>query len=359
MVRVLHVFGHLNMGGAETLIMNIYRRIDKTQIQFDFIVHGKAIGKYEEEIKKLGGAIYRAPEYKVINHFRYKKWWYNFFRQHNEYKVIHGHVRSTAAIYLKIAHKEGLKTISHSHSTSNGVGIKSMLKKILQLRIPKWSDYMLACSRESACWLFGKYSKSDRCIILNNGIIAENFIFDSKKRIEIRNKFNIMDDEILIGNIGRFVDVKNHMFIVEIAEKMIHINNRFKFMLCGDGEKKEKIINEVKKRKIENNFIFISSCNDIYKYYNAFDLFILPSKYEGLGMVLIEAQYNGLLCVASDAIPKEAIISNKLKLIELDSKKWIKELIEDSKSLDRNIIMNKNSYKYNIDNQIEMLKKLY
>ena len=155
-IRILHVLGSLNMGGAETLIMNLYRNIDRDKIQFDFVVHTNKIGLYEDEIKELGGKIYRIQRYKGINHFSYKKEWNNFFEEHKEYKIIHGHMRSTASIYLKIAKKYGRITIAHSHNTSNGHGFSSLVKKILQYNIRNVSDYFMGCSYEANKRLFGK-----------------------------------------------------------------------------------------------------------------------------------------------------------------------------------------------------------
>ena len=181
--RILHVLGSLNMGGAETLVMNIYRNIDRNKFQFDFVVHGNTIGKYEKEILALGGKIYHIDEYRVYNHLKYKKIWSVFFKEHPEYKIIHGHMRSTASIYLKIAKKYGLKTISHSHSISNGKGVKSIVKRILQHNIPKYADYMLGCSQKANIWLYGKKnSLKDNCLILPNGIDNQRFVFDAKER---------------------------------------------------------------------------------------------------------------------------------------------------------------------------------
>ena len=207
--RILHVLGSLNMGGAETLVMNIYRNIDRNKFQFDFVVHGKDIGKYEEEILSFGGKVYHIDEYRVYNHFKYKNIWNNFFNEHEEYKIIHGHMRSTASIYLKIAKKHGLKTICHSHNTSNGKGFKSVIKKLLQSRIKKSCDMYIGCSYDANKWLFGEtIAKSNDCYVLNNGIDTNFFKYDEKKRNNVRSELGLTD-ELLVGNVGRLCYQKN------------------------------------------------------------------------------------------------------------------------------------------------------
>lgn len=343
------------------MIMNIYRNIDRGKIQFDFVKHTKQKCAYEEEIKKLGGKIYSIPKYKIINHFQYKQAWKRLLKNCPEYKIIHGHIRSTASIYLKIAKQMGLTTICHSHSISNGKGLKALAKKHIQKKIPQYSDYAMACSKQALIWLFGlKYNNLENSLIINNPIDINKFKFNKQYRTSIRKKYNLDDKSILIGHIGRFVDVKNHKFILKIAKKIIKQNNNIYFMLCGDGELKEKIQKKVKKYKLSDNILFISSKTDVYKYYNAFDYFILPSKYEGLGMVLIEAQINGLRCLASDKIPHEAKISNKLEFLMLKENIWIDFLEKDLlKTDDRKVTLYSDLAKYSIKDQVNNIVNVY
>ena len=156
-IRILHVLGALNRGGAETMVMNIYRNIDRNRVQFDFIVHTNEKCDYNDEIINLGGKIYSMPRYNGKNHIKYKKAWNNFFKRHIEYKIVHGHMRSTAAIYLSIGKKHGLKTIAHSHSTaSRGNKFEKLVKNVLQIPLRYTANYLFACSEEAGKWLFGK-----------------------------------------------------------------------------------------------------------------------------------------------------------------------------------------------------------
>jgi len=316
-MRVLQVFGSLNTGGAETLVMNLYRNIDRNKIQFDFIVHTKEIGFYEKEIIALGGKIYRIPKYNVINHFKYKRAWNNFFIEHKEYKIVHSHIRSTASIILKIAKKHGLKTISHSHNTSNGKGIKSIIKKLLQYKIRKISDYFMGCSYEANKWLFGsKIANSSNCYVLNNGIDTTKFYFDIQKRIKTRESLGIKD-ELVIGHVGRFCYQKNHEYLIKIFSCIKQKNENAKLLLIGSGELETKIKEDISKLNLDKNVIILNNRKDIDELMCAMDCFVFPSRYEGLGIVVVEAQATGLPCFISDTIPKNVIITPLVETLSI------------------------------------------
>jgi len=317
MIRILHVFGKLNRGGAETMVMNLYHNIDRDKIQFDFVVHTDEDCDYFEEIKELGGRIYTVPRYRVINHFKYKKAWSEFFKKHPEYKIIHGHVRSTALIYLKIAKKYGLKTISHSHSTSSGSGIKSVVKNILQFPIRYIADYFFACSKEAGLWLYGrKTCENSNFYIVKNAIDIQKYRFNIDIRNKIRKEFNL-EDKFVIGHIGRFVPVKNHTFLIDVFYEIYKTNKDAVLFLIGDGELKEIIMKKVKKLNIQNSVIFTGVRNDVPMLLQAMDVFVFPSLHEGLGLVLIEAQAANLKCVVSDKIPTEAFVTPNIKSLSL------------------------------------------
>lgn len=347
-IRILHVFGSLNTGGAETLVMNLYRNIDRSKIQFDFIVHTNEVGYYEEEIKKLGGKIYRLPSYKVINHFKYKKEWNEFFQNNKEYKIIHSHVRSTASIILKIAKKYGLKTISHSHNTSNGRGIKSFIKKILQYKIRKVSDYFMGCSSEANLWLFGKkVANSSNCFVLNNGIDVDKFKFDTKKRLKIRNELGIKE-EFVIGHVGRFCYQKNQEYLIEVFSLLHKENPNTKLLLIGSGELENDIKKLITSYQLDSAVIMLKNRSDINDIMSAMDVFVFPSRYEGLGIVVVEAQASGLPCFISDTIPKSVSVTKLVKMlnIEEEPKVWLRELkkIKTTKRQDYSKEIKENGY---------------
>lgn len=357
--RILHVLGKLNRGGAETLVMNLYRNIDRNKFQFDFVIHTDEKGDYTDEILKLGGKIYSVPKYKVINHIKYKKAWKGFFDKHKEYQIIHGHVRSTASIYLKIAKKYGLYTIAHSHSISSGKGLTAVIKNILQYRIRYVADYFIGCSQKANEWLFGKkVANSNKCEILENGIYIKKFLYNEEKRKKIRDEMGIENNEILIGHVGRFSKVKNHKFLIDIFKEFYKKNSNSKLILLGNGELKENIKERVVRLGLEKKVIFHNVVDNIEDYYNAMDAFVFPSLYEGLGMVVIEAQINGLKCYVSNNIPKCTNIDGKVKFISLrNSSKYWSKLIDKMQYPRKIDIINFKDY--DIMQVVKKIEKIY
>ena len=331
MIRILQYIGTLNIGGSQSFLMELYRNIDKSKFQFDFIVFDTDINEeMYNEIINLGGKIYTIPKYNLLNHLLFKKWWNDFFRKHPEYKIIHGHVRSTAAIYMKIAKKYGVKTIIHSHSTSNGTGIKAIGRKILQRNITKYADYFFYCSQISGEWLFGKeIVNSNKSFFIPNGIDMDKFNFSIKIRNEIRKKLNIRDNELLIGHVGRFTEPKNHKFIIEIFSEALKKDNRLKLILVGDGELKDKIEKYIDENKIKDKVILTGAVKNTYDYYNAMDLFFFPSLWEGLPVSVVEAQSNGLECLLSDSITEDVTLTNLITKCNLNSPKdkWVNKIL--------------------------------
>ena len=327
-IRVLQVLGGLEAGGAETFVMNLYRKIDKSKVQFDFVKHITHKGVFEDEIHQMGGKIYQCPRYTGKNHFSYCKWWNNFFEEHPEYHVIHGHVRSTAAIYLKIAKNHGLVTIAHSHSTSNGSGIAAIVKDVMQLPIRYQADYLFACSDKAGKWLFGEKALTrSNYRMIPNGIDLKRFAFCEEKRQQMRQELGIAEDTFVLGHIGRITIPKNHQFLVELFAEYHKESPNSKLLLVGDGELFETVQRQCTQRGISDAVIMVGSKTNTEDYYQAMDVFVFPSLWEGLGIVAIEAQANGLTCLVSENVPKEAILTENTKALSLQSKDaWMNEL---------------------------------
>lgn len=319
-IRVLQVFAQMNRGGAETMIMNLYRNIDRQKIQFDFIVHTNEKCAYDDEIKQLGGKIFRVPVYNGRNHFHYKKSWHTFFKEHKEYKIIHGHVRSTAAIYLKIAHKYNRITIAHSHSTSSGNGFSAIVKDILQYPIRNTTDYLFACSKTAGEWLYGKKAcKKDNFYVLNNAIDAKKYRFNQDVRNKIRKEFQL-DGLFVVGHVGRFNTPKNHSYLIDIFKAVSEKNDNAVLMLIGDGNLRKSIEKKVIDLGLTSKVIFTGVRSDIPEILQAMDVFLFPSLYEGLPVTLIEAQAAGLHCIISDRITNEVVvITDLIKMLPLDN----------------------------------------
>lgn len=327
-IRVLHVLGGLKAGGAESFVINLYRTIDKDKVQFDFVKHISSKGVFEDEITEKGGKIFQCPRYTGKNHFAYCKWWNNFFASHPEYRVIHGHVRSTAAIYLKIAKRHGLITIAHSHSTSNGTGVSAFAKNIMQLPIRTIAEYFFACSKKAGVWLYGKRATNkDNFYIIRNGIELSRFAFDQQKRRKMRQNLEIEETTIVLGHVGRFTVPKNHKFLLKLFAQYHKRNPDSCLLLVGDGELFETIKQQCNQLKIDNSVKLVGSRTNTEDYYQAMDIFLFPSLWEGLGIVVVEAQANGLPCLVSDNVPKDALVTNTAKVLLLDKlDDWLKAL---------------------------------
>lgn len=276
-IRVLHVIGSLNIGGSQTMIMNIYRNIDRNKIQFDFIVDHENELYFADEIKRLGGKIYFMPKFKGINLVQIVHYWNKFFRQHPEYKIMHSHVRSYATIFFYIAKKYDVYRIIHSHSTSNGKGIKALIKKILQFPLRYQADYFFACSKEAGKWLYGdKIIKTDKFKELNNCIDIERYSPNKEIRNIYREKLNIQDKTV-IGHIGRFHKAKNHDKLLAVFAEYKLINDNAILLLIGDGEERKNIECKILGLGIKEDVILLGNRNDIPELLQTMDLFVFPS----------------------------------------------------------------------------------
>ena len=218
-IRILHVIGIMNRGGAENMIMNLYRSIDRTRVQFDFVENEGGEAAFDREILSLGGRIYRCPHYNGKNHFAYRKWWNSFFHTHQaEYAAVHGHVGSTAAIYLSIAARYGIYTIAHSHSINQMRSVGDALYALFSYPTRFVADTFFACSRDAGISRYGKQIGHDpkRCTVLHNAIDTTRFAFSPDARKATRKKLGLSETQIVLGNISRFSDPKNHTFLLDI-----------------------------------------------------------------------------------------------------------------------------------------------
>ena len=250
LVRVLNVVPNMKAAGVETFIMNVYRNIDRTKVQFDFLVHSEKKEFYDDEIEKLGGKIYRLTYKDDKNFFKYIKDLNDFFSEHKEYEIVHGHMQSMMPVYLKIAKNHNVKIrIGHSHNNSYEKSMKGILLHILSRSSKKYANIKFACSVDSGKYLFGKKTKVE---IINNGIEIDKFKFEESKRKQIREELKLNDDDILIGNIGRMEKQKNQMFLVEVFKKLHEENKNYKLIIIGEGKLENKIKKQISKCQLEN-----------------------------------------------------------------------------------------------------------
>lgn len=331
-IRIVHNIASLHLGGSQAFVMNMYRNIDRSKVQFDFVVAPETKEGFYDEITNLGGKIFSCPRYKGTNHIQYNKWWDDFFNEHPEYKVIHGHVRSTASIYLKIAKRHGLVTIAHSHSTSNGNGISAIVKRIMQLPIRKQADYLFACSDKAGKWLYGeKAITQQNYYMIPNGVDLKRFEFDVNKRNQMRMTLGIKKDMMILGHIGRLSTPKNHKFLLNVFNKYHKINSNSKLLLVGDGELFDCIKEHIDKLNISDAVIMTGSKQNTEDYYQVMDIFVFPSLWEGLPVSVVEAQANGLQCLISDVITHDVDLTDLIQYLPLDEELWLGAIVEAHK----------------------------
>lgn len=331
-IRIVHNIASLHLDGSQAFVMNMYRNIDRSKVQFDFVVTPETKEGFYDEITNLGGKIFSCPRYKGTNHIQYNKWWDDFFNEHPEYKVIHGHVRSTASIYLKIAKRHGLVTIAHSHSTSNGNGISAIVKRIMQLPIRKQADYLFACSDKAGKWLYGeKAITQQNYYMIPNGVDLKRFEFDVNKRNQMRMTLGIKKDMMILGHIGRLSTPKNHKFLLNVFNKYHKINSNSKLLLVGDGELFDCIKEHIDKLNISDAVIMTGSKQNTEDYYQVMDIFVFPSLWEGLPVSVVEAQANGLQCLISDVITHDVDLTDLIQYLPLDEELWLGAIVEAHK----------------------------
>lgn len=316
-IRVLNLFTIMNRGGAETMVMNYYRNIDRSKVQFDFLVHRNEIGAYESEIKELGGRIYRMPPVYPQNFIEYKKKIRKFLKDHPEYKIIHSHMSELGYFVFKEAKRQHVPVIiCHAHNSPHVWNVKMIMRNYFKHMMRPYITHMFMCGLESGLWLYGKRNES-KFIQLNNAIDAEKFIYNKNTAIEMRQELGL-GDSIVIGHVGRFVHQKNHDKLINIFNEIYKIDNRSKLLLVGEGLLKDSIVNKIKSLNLQDNVIFLGTRSDVNRIMQAFDVFVFPSFHEGLSVSMVEAQAAGLQCFISSSIPKECIITDNVVTFDLD-----------------------------------------
>lgn len=335
-LRVLHVLGTTNLGGAESRIMDLYRHIDRSKVQFDFVNHMTEKAYFDDEIKELGGNLYHFPRFKGYNYFAYKKAVRAFFKEHNDYCCVQGHMTSTASIYLPIAKKSGvLVTAAHARSAGVDRGMKGRMTLFLRRNLSKKADCLFACSRLAGEVAYGKRAASEgKTIYIPNAIDVDAFAYQEEKRNNMREKLGI-SGRYVFGHVGRFHYAKNHEFLIkvfcEICKRTEMQGRNPVLILLGEGSGMEEIKRQAQEMNILENVLFLGNCVPVADYYQAMDYMIYPSRFEGLPGTVVEAQASGLRCLISDAIAEEVLITDLVKnlSINISPVKWADRIISE------------------------------
>lgn len=330
MIRILHVVTTMDFGGVETLLMSIYRNIDREKIQFDFLCMNTCDNMFSPEIKKLGGKMFSVPFISRVGYFGYKRELLKFFKSHPEYKIVHSHINSYNGLVLEAAKKAGIDIrISHAHAVYSKVSnpIKRQIMEAAKGKIEKNATYYFACSAAARDSFYFKKENIDNCVIIKNGIETARFSFSEESRRKIR-KENEIEDRFVIGQVGRFDNVKNQLFSIKVFEELIKTQNNIRLWFIGEGPEKEKVEIYVKEHGLDNNISFLGLKNNVPEFLAAMDVMFMPSITEGFGITAIEAQCSGLQVIASPAVPKETELTDRISYLDLEVNAWVKATLQ-------------------------------
>ena len=333
-IRIAQIMGKWVGGGVEAVVMNYYKSIDKERIQFDFICDEDSTDIPYKEIEEMGGKVILIPPYQKV--FKYHKELKRVLKEGN-YKIVHSHINTLSVFSLFAAKKAGVPVrIAHSHSTTNKKEWKKNLVKLILRPLSKmYATQYFACTEHAGEWMFGK-KETKNIYLLNNAINLDKFKYSKRIRTKKREELNIKEDAFVIGHIGRFVKQKNHALIIDVFNEVHKENKKAILILVGQGPLMNEMKEKVKELKLTRYVKFLGQREDVNELYQAFDAFIFPSLYEGLGMVAIEAQISGLHCVVSTEIPRIAKVTDCLEFLELeDTVNTWKNVILDNQNIKR------------------------
>lgn len=324
-IRILQIVSYMQRRGLETLLMNCMRRMDRSVVQFDFIVHRQFRADYDDEIEALGGRIYRLPR---LNPFdpRYKKALRDFFRDHPEYRIVHCHLDCMSALPLAAAKEAGVPVrIAHAHSSSQDRDLKYLLKRHYMKKIPAAATHFFACSDEAGRWMFPGQSVR----LIRNGIDTAAFAFDPETRTAMRRELEL-GDALTLGHVGRLIGVKNHAFLLEVFAALHALRPDAQLLLVGNGPLEEELKQQTRQLGLQDHVRFLGVRADVPRLLQAMDLFILPSLSEGLGIAALEAQSAGLPCLVSDRVPAACAATEHIRFLSLDLSpdRWAEALLQ-------------------------------
>ena len=355
-IVVAQIMGKMNGGGVEAVIMNYYRHIDRTKIQFDFICDEDSTNIPYEEIEKLGGKVILCPPYQKLH--KYMKFLENLFVR-KKYRIIHSNINTLSVFPLKAAKKAGVPVrIAHSHNTSNPREIKrNLVKNVLRKFSKKYATDYFACSEAAGRYQFGdKAFDEGKVKIIPNAINIEKFKYDPDARKKLRKEIGIKDSDFVIGHVGAFRRQKNHTFLIDVFAEVKKERKNAKLILVGQGPLREEIEEKVKKLGLEKDVFFLGQRNDTNKLYSVFDVFCLPSLYEGFGVVTIEACAAERNVILSEHVPRNKVLVGA-QYKKLKIKEWTNAL--NTIAISNNAKRLINAEDYNLEIQSKNIEKKY
>lgn len=330
-IRVLMIFTIMDRGGAETMVMNYFRNVDRSKVVFDFLVHREEEGAYDNEIKALGGKIFKLPGISLKSLYAYKQAVHSFFEEHNDYRIIHGHCSELGYWIYKEASKRGVPFIAaHAHNAPLGWDLKMPFRNVLKRLMRPYLTHCFTCAEASAIWLFGK-ERAKNAIFQANAVDASKFQYAENKRNKVRAREQ-WDKRFIIGNVSRFDKQKNHLFLLDIVSEMLKKRKDILCVLIGaNGSEYEKVKQRIKDLNLGNHIKLYGTRSDIPELMQGMDVLLFPSFHEGLSVTMIESQSSGLKTYTSTGVSKQvAIIPKLVDFIDLNrgAKYWASQILQ-------------------------------
>lgn len=357
MIRVLQVVNIMDRAGLETMLMNYYRNIDHSQVQLDFLTHRDTSGSYEKEIQDLGGSVYRAPRLYPQNYPAYFYFMSKFFLMHPEYKIVHSHIDTMSAFPLYAAKRAEIPCrIGHSHSSKLDRDAKLPIKYAAKLLMPYVANIYCACGDKAGRFMYG-----DRAVkIIPNAIDVNRFAYDENVRTAVRKKLGI-ENHFVIGHVGRYYYVKNQTFLLEIFKEIKDKKSNVMLLLVGKGEDKAMLQQKVSNLGLQDNVLFLIDRSDVNELYQAMDVFVMPSLFEGLPVVGVEAQANGLPCLFSDKISQEVLLTEQASMMSLEQSPgdWATKILTLKRNKEQDCLKQLNEKGYNVCVEAKKLMSWY
>ena len=305
-LRIAQILNRMDSGGIEAVVLNYYRHIDRSKVQFDFYLAQGSSLPQRQELEQLGAGLYPIPPYS--HPIAYHRALYTAFKQRG-YKIVHAHLSTMSVFPLLAAWRAGMPVrICHNHSTAHwGEGGKTLLKYILRPFNKVFATDWFACGKTAGRWMYGDRAfEAGRVIVLPNAIDTAKFAFDPAARTALREELGVPQNAFVVGHVGRFMYQKNHAFLLKIFAELLKTRPDARLLLVGEGELEQQVRRQAAALSIQSQVIFTGARQDVHKLYSAMDVFCLPSRYEGMPVVAWEAQANGLPCLFSENVTPEA-----------------------------------------------------